>query len=171
MHDKQQWIATLLSIGILLLVLTLRMRKMNKARPLRVERLWILPAFYGAVVIALFWVHPPRGIVWAVVAVALAIGLGLGWYRGKLMHIAVDPTTREVSQQGTTAAMIFILLLVGLRYAARAYGAAFGGNDPAAVVAATDLLLALGLGFVVAQRIEMGLRARRLIAAAKGDEP
>jgi hypothetical protein len=36
---------------------------------------------------------------------------------------------------------------------------------------ATDVLLAFGFGFLTAQRVEMGLRARALIAAAKGGTP
>jgi uncharacterized membrane protein len=171
MHDKQQWIGTLISFGFLALVLALRARKMNKERPLKVERLWMLPAFYAVVVALLFWSHPPHGQVWLYAGLALAAGLGLGWYRGRLMHIMVDEVTHQVSQRGSMAAMIFIFLLVAVRYAARSLAIDIEGNDPESVVAATDVLLALGLGFIAAQRLEMGLRARALIDVVKGRTP
>jgi hypothetical protein len=168
MHDKQQWIGTLISFGILFLVLALRMRKMRTARPLRIERLWILPAFFGLVVALLYWAHPPQGLFWLYAALALIAGLGLGWYRGKLMHITVDPQTQEICQQSSMAAMIFIFVLVGLRYLARGYAEEMNAQNPEMLYATTDILLAFGLGFISAQRLEMGQRARRLLLKAQG---
>jgi hypothetical protein len=167
MHDKQQWIGTLISFGILFLVLALRMRRMNRAQPMRIEQLWMLPAFFGAVVAVLFWVHPPQGIVRLYAALACAAGLGLGWYRGRHMHLGINLQTRAVCQQGTMAAMIFIFLLVGLRFVARRFAAELGVWQAETAVSVSDLLLALGFGFIAAQRVEMAARAHRLIAAAK----
>jgi uncharacterized membrane protein YfcA len=163
----QQWIATLVSVVVLVVVLTLRMRKMRQARPLKVEKLWMLPAFYGAVVVALYAVHPPQGLIWLYALAALAVGGALGWFRGKLMSIHVDPETHELSQQGSVSAMLFILVLVALRMGTRFYAESNGGIDPTAMIALTDLLLAFGFGFIGAQRLEMGLRAKVLLEQAR----
>lgn len=166
-QDQQQWIGTLVSVALLAVVLALRMRKLKRARPLRLERLWMLPAFYAAVVALLFGVHPPQGKVWLYALAALALGTLLGWYRGKLMHIHVDPQTHALTQQGSAAAMFFILALVALRYAGRSMMQTTMGNSPLVMIAASDVLLAFGLGFVAAQRLEMGLRARALLNDAR----
>ncbi|MBO9580950.1 MAG: DUF1453 family protein [Sphingobium sp.] len=166
-EDLQQWIGPVLAIAVGLVVLTLRMRKMQRAHPLRVERLWMLPAFYGAVATALYVTHPPQGMVWIYALTALAAGLTLGWIRGKLMAIHVDPETHEVSQQGSRLAMLFIVALVILRFAARAFMGDGANVDPTVMFATTDVLLAFGFGFIGAQRLEMGMRARELLAEAR----
>jgi len=166
-EDLQQWIGPVLAIAVGLVVLTLRMRKMQQARPLKVERLWMLPAFYGAVTIVLYVTHPPQGMVWIYALTALAVGLTLGWIRGKLMSIHVDPETHEVSQQGSRLAMLFILALVILRFTARAFMGSSADIDPTVMFATTDVLLAFGFGFIGAQRLEMGMRARELLAEAR----
>jgi len=169
-QNDQQWVATILSFGLLALVLALRIRRERRMRPLRVERLWVLPAVYAGLVALLFVAHPPVGIVWLYAALALAAGAAAGWYRGTHMAIHVDPQTHAVSQQGSRAAMIVLFLLVLLRYGARGYMENGGDMDPARLMAATDVMLAGALGFVTAQRAEMGLRARALLAQAK-DKP
>ena len=167
-QGDQQWIGTIISFGILALVLALRMRRMKQVRPLKIEQLWMLPAFYALVVAALYFTHPPVGIVWLYALLALGVGALLGWYRGKLMTITVDAQTHEVSQQGSMAAMLFIVALVGLRLIARSFATSGSNVDPAIMFSITDVLLALGFGFITAQRVEMGTRAKALLAEAKG---
>ena len=170
-QDVQQWIVPLLAVAVGLVVLTIRMRKMQQARPLKIERLWMLPAFYAAVVVALYVTYPPRGVVWLYALAALAVGLTLGWIRGKLMVIHVDPRTHEISQQGSRLAMLFIVGLVVLRFTARAYMSEESNVDPAVMLATTDVLLAFGFGFIAAQRLEMGMRARELLAEVRAGKP
>jgi hypothetical protein len=167
-HTPQQWIGMLIPILVIGLVLVLRLRKMNKASPLRVERLWMLPAFYAAMVAIIFWSHPPHGMTWFYALLGLLIGLPVGWYRGKLMRINVDPQTHALSQQASPAAILFIVALIAVRYAGRSMAMANGGESPDAIFAVTDILLAFALGFLTMQRLEMGLRARALLAAARG---
>ncbi len=166
-HNPQQWFGMLIPILVIGLVLILRIRKMRRASPLRIERLWVLPACYAALVVFIFWSHPPHGMIWLYVALGFLIGVPLGWYRGRLMRITVDPQTHAISQQASPAAMLFIVALIALRYAGRSMAIANGGNSPDAVFAVTDTLLAFALGFLATQRLEMALRARSLLAAAR----
>lgn len=168
MHQPpQNWLATLIPIVIISLALFLRIRRMNRGRRLHLERLWILPSFYALVVAAIFWSHPPHGMTWLYAFLALLIGLPLGWYRGKLMHISVDPETHELSQRASPAAILLIFALVAIRMVARSYAASNGGGSPDAIFAVTDILLAFALGFLGAQRLEMALRARSLLQEAR----
>jgi hypothetical protein len=169
MHEMpQNWIATLLPIAVITVVFALRWRSFNRARKLNADRLWMLPAFYALIVIAIFWSHPPHGRTWLYVALAFLIGLPLGWYRGKLMRINIDPDTHELSQQASPAAMLFIIALILIRQAGRSLAIAGSGEGPDAIFAVTDILLAFALGFLAMQRLEMGLRARTLLARIRG---
>lgn len=166
-HNPQQWFGMFIPIIVIGMLLFLRIRRMRKASRLRVERLWMLPAFYALLVAAIFWSHPPHGMTWLYIMLGLLVGVPLGWYRGKLMRISVDPDTHEISQQASPAAMLFIVALIVLRYAARSIAIANDGDSPDAVFAITDILLAFALGFLATQRVEMALRAKGLLAAAR----
>ena len=166
-QDPQHWATTLIPILVIGIAMAFRLRRMSRGRRLRLERLWILPAFYALIVGAIFWTHPPHGITWLYVLVAFAIGLPLGWYRGKLMRISIDPETHELSQSASPAAILLILGLVALRYVGRSLALANGGDSPDAIFALTDILMAFALGFLAMQRVEMGLRARILLADAR----
>lgn len=167
LHTSQNWLGMLMPILVIAIVLFFRIRRMSRASRLRAERLWMLPAFYAAIVAFIFWTHPPHGMTWLYVLLGFAIGVPLGWYRGKLMRISVDPQTHELSQQASPAAMLFIVALIAIRFAGRSLATANGGDSPDAVFAVTDILLAFALGFLATQRLEMGLRARMLLAQAR----
>lgn len=159
-----QWIGYVVTAGVVALVLLLRLRGMRRSRRLRLETLWIVPAVYLAAAAALFAQHPPRGLLWLWLAIALAVGALIGWRRGKTMRIGVDPVTHALNQQASPAALLFIVLLILVRSGLR-YEAAARGFDVATV---TDLLVAFALGLFAATRAEMFVRARRLLAEARG---
>ena len=152
---------------IILTVLFFRLRSVGKARRLRLERLWILPAFYAAIVGFVFWSAPPHGMTWLWCVLALGVGAGLGWWRGKLMRVAVDPETHELSQTVSPAALIFIVALIAIRSASRAMAVQMAGPGPAGLMAATDILMAFALGFIAFQRVEIFIRASRMLAEAR----
>lgn len=156
------WVSTLVPLVIVVLVMALRMRRMGRVRPLRIEQLWIVPALYLAVVVMLFVQNPPTLGGWACAAFALVAGGFLGWQRGKLMRIHVDPETHSLGQQSSMAGMIFLIVLVGVRYAARDMGGAMHMN----LALMTVTLAALALGMFSVQRLEMYLRAKRMLADA-----
>ncbi|WP_428683274.1 CcdC protein domain-containing protein [Sphingopyxis sp.] len=156
---------------IILTVLFFRLRSVGKARRLRLERLWILPTLYAAVVGFVFWNAPPHGMTWLWCVVALGVGAGLGWWRGRLMRVAVDPETHELSQTVSPAALLFIVALIVIRSASRAMAIEMAGPGHAGLMAATDILMAFALGFVAFQRVEIFIRARRMLAEARAKRP
>jgi hypothetical protein len=160
------WIQYAITAGVIAVVVAIRWRRMSRVVPLRLERLWIFPAFYAVVAIALFATRPPVGLAWLFCAVALLIGAALGWQRGKLMRITVDPDTHALNQTGSPAAMLFILAIIAVRSGAR-YALAGDNFLHLNALAVTDMLVALALGLFTTQRIEMFLRARRMLDEAR----
>lgn len=152
-------------IGIVLVVMALRWRRMSRARPLKVERLWILPAFYLAIVGYVFFVMPPSHAAWAWSALALIVGAGFGWYRGSTMKIEVDPETHALTQKASPAALLLLVGLIALRMVFRAEFTT--GGSPAAAALAAEVAMAFALGMIATTRLEMALRARRSLAEAQ----
>jgi len=159
-----QYAIPILVIG---LVLFFRFKSMGKARPLRLERLWIVPAIYLAVAALLFWEMTPHGLGWLWAGLAFAAGGAIGWYRGAAMKIHVDPETHALNQVASPLALLFIVALIGLRFAIRAgatYEAGLGHVD---VPLITDCLVAMALGLLSMTRLEMYLRGSRLLDEAR----
>jgi hypothetical protein len=157
----------LIPVAIILVVLALRFRRLTRERPLKIEWLWVVPALYIVIAGLTFWSLPPAPMTWAAAVAALLAGAALGWQRGRMMHIAVDPETHQISQKGSLAAMAFILVLVVIRTGARNMESLGIPGVHIDVMAMTDVLIAFALGMLTMQRVEMFLRARRLLEAAR----
>jgi membrane protein CcdC involved in cytochrome C biogenesis len=161
----QTWISYAITIGVIIVVMALRMRRMGKMRPLKLETLWVVPAIYLVVAVLMFVQLPPTGWVAIAAAIGLVIGAGVGWQRGKMMHIHVDPETHALNQKASPAAIFFLIALILVRMAARSLLGQESGVSPAML---TDPLIAFALGMFTLQRVEMYLRAKRLVEEARG---
>ena len=84
----------------------------------------------------------------------------LGWYRGKTVAIHLDRDTGALMQRSSPLAIVILLALVAAKMAARSVGSA----EHLDVAALTDALLTMALGTFAVMRLEMYLRARRLLA-------
>jgi hypothetical protein len=159
------WLNYVIPVVVIVVVMALRWRRMSRARKLRIETLWILPAVYAVIVALVFASSPPSPAGWGWSALALAVGAGIGWYRGRMMRITVDPETHTLSQQASPAAFLLLIVLVVARSGARQE---IGGGNPAspAALLATDVAMAFAFGLIASTRIEMALRARRLLRAS-----
>jgi hypothetical protein len=167
--SPQGWLSYAIPAIIICIVLAFRLRSMNRERPLRIERLWIVPALYFLIAGLTFWNMPPSGVaIWLWCAVAMIAGAAIGWQRGRMMRISVDPETHEVRQKSSPAAMLLILGLIVIRSGARNAEALGVPGVHVDVMAMTDVLIALALGLLTATRVEMFLRARRLLAGVRG---
>ncbi len=162
------WISYAVPLVIVAIVMAIRWKRMSRVRPLKLERLWILPAIYAVVIGFTFSRFPPQGWGWAFCLAALMLGAGLGWQRGKMMRITLDPETHTLGQTSSPAALLFIVLLIVVRNGAKSAVDYAGpvGLDPMAM---TDILMALALGLFTAQRLEMYLRGRRMLAGGSRD--
>jgi hypothetical protein len=165
-HPAQQtWISYAITIGIVAIVMALRFRSMGKMRPLKLGSLWVVPTMYVVVAALMFIGLPPTGWVAVASAVGLLIGAAVGWQRGKMMHIHVDPETHALNQKASPAAMFFLIALIVVRAGARTLLGQTGGVSPAML---TDPLIMFAVGMFSVQRVEMYLRAKRLLEEARG---
>jgi hypothetical protein len=138
-------------------------RSMSRARPLRLETLWIVPALIALITALVFYQSMPAGIQWLYVGLALAAGAALGWRRGALMRISVDPETHALNQQASPMAILVILVLMVVRQGMRMEASTMGVN----IAFLSDLLVVFALGLLATTRLEMFLRARRLLDEAR----
>ncbi len=166
-HAQAPLMSYVVPVVVVTVVMALRWRRMSRARRLRLETLWILPAVYAVIVAYVFATAPPSASGWVWSMLGLATGGMIGWYRGRMMQIHVDPETHALSQQASPAAFLLLIVLVVARSAAREELA--GGYQPGhhGVALATDIAMASALGLIAATRVEMTLRAKRLLRAAR----
>lgn len=154
-----------ITAAVIVAVMALRFRNLGKMRRLRLETLWIIPAIYIAATAFTFARIPPPPAVWPFIAIALVIGAVVGWQRGKMMHIEVDPETHTLNQRTSAAALLFIIVIILVRNGAGML--AQQGGLHINFVTITDIAMAFALGMFGTQRVEMFLRARRLLAEAR----
>ncbi len=161
-----QSFAPMVMVAIVLLVLVLRNQR---ARRLRVELLWVRPVLLLALLgfgalrepIALTPVNT------MVLALGAAIGVGLGWQRGRFMRIEVDPDTHAVTSRASIVGMVFILGVLLFRVLAVTALREDAANLPISPIVGSDALIALVIAMFTTQGFEMWLRARRLLAQAQ----
>lgn len=161
---QQSWVSYAITIGLVIIVLALRLGRARQMQPLKLGSLWIVPAVYLAVAAIMFVQLPPTGWVAIACAIGLAVGAALGWQRGRMMHINVDPETHALNQKASPAAMLFLIALIVIRMIARTAL----GQENVSPAMLTDPLIAFALGMFTLQRVEMYIRAKRLLEEARG---
>jgi Protein of unknown function (DUF1453) len=164
-HVQPNALNYVVPILVLLPLIYLRLRKMMRPQPLKLNRLWIRPVVILALGIsALGAALPPvTDLPWF--GVAVLVGGALGWQWGRLMAIHVDPTNGTLMTRGSQAALIVMVLLLALRIGLRA-----GLNLEAAAwhldaVLITDGFIVFTAFLFGVRGLEMYLRARRVLAA------
>ena len=161
---------TVLPIVVIAIVLALRLRSMSRVRRLKPRTLWVLPAFLLLLAGVTLWTNPPGLAGLSIAAVALIAGGFLGWQRGRLIRIDREPASGELTQRASPAAMILLIFIIATRFALRSYFDASPGADgkmSEQTLIATDALLLFAVGLIAVTRIELALRARRIL----GREP
>jgi energy-converting hydrogenase Eha subunit A len=152
---------------VVAVVLFLRLRSMNRERRLKLEYMWILPTAMIAGMVALFYQLPPHGMDWVWLGVIFLVGASIGWVRGKLIPISIDPETHLLNTKPSPAAIIFLLALFAIRFALRAVLQAEASTWHINAVLLTDGFVVLGVGLFAVSRIEMALRAWGLLRSAR----
>ena len=166
MQAHGNWLTAALPFVIIAVVIAFRLRTMSRERPLKLGTLWIIPAVYLLLTAWILFALPPTGLGWGLLAVGLIIGSVLGWHRGKLIHIDLNPETGDLRQKASPLAMILLLALIVLKLGARAiFGETAAGHPASGAMLLTDAFIGFALGLLSATRLELYLRAQRLVAA------
>ncbi|HLZ75938.1 hypothetical protein [Phenylobacterium sp.] len=171
--------ATLIPIAIAMAVVILRN---SRARRLRIEAMWIAPVIIVAMIGVALWAESRASVARGGAGFALTplnIGLDiagviagalLGWWRARFTSITIDPATHELTSRASPLGMVVILGILVIRTAVRTYATGGALGEWAAPVA--DALLVMSVGLVCAQRLEIYIRANRLLnEAGAGGSP
>ena len=147
------------------IIFAIRFRRAGRERVLKPGRMWILPVLVLVGVLAILARHPPPPVGWIALALGLAFGIALGWRRGKLVALRVDRDTGSLLQRISPLAVLLLLAIVALRMAIQYQWGAPLGQDraPLAAILVSEALLGVVAGLVVTTRIEVLIRARRLL--------
>jgi hypothetical protein len=149
-----------------------RMRTMDKARPLRLRTLWLMPALFVALVVVVLFGMPPGVPGIAAIALGMAIGAIVGWQRARLMrlHLEGEGENAKVMVRQSRAALLLLMALAGVRTLFRSAagsvqfaGAGSSGHLSVGALVLTDGLLGFALGMIVAHRAGLWRRARTLM--------
>ncbi|MEO8113704.1 MAG: DUF1453 domain-containing protein [Phenylobacterium sp.] len=167
-HAQPTWsyLIPLVFIGLALL-------RNARVRNLKIERLWIAPVLILTATGMALWaaqtVPGPRMV--AVDVAALILGAALGWWRARFTKITVDPATHNLTSQASPLGMLLILAIFAIRFGVRAFATANAGVLHVSVTEIADTFLLLAVGLVCAQRLEIALRATRLLNEARAGGP
>jgi len=164
--STSQTFAPMVMVAIVLLVLVLRNQR---ARPLRVELLWVRPVL----LLALFGFGAlrepiaPTPLNLTVLIASAVIGAVVGWQRGRFMRIEVDPDTHAVTSRASIFGIVFIVGVLLLRVLAVTAMHEQAGRLPISPIVGSDALIALVIAMFTTQGLEMWIRARHLLAEAQ----
>ena len=155
----------LLPFVIVGVVMALRLRSMGRERPLNVGTLWIVPAVYLLLVASMLIALPPTPAGWALFAAGILAGAVLGWHRGKLIRIERNAETGKLMQRASPLAMLLLVALVVLKLGARTiFGETAATQPGSGATLLTDTFIGFALGLLSATRLELYLRASRIVA-------
>jgi hypothetical protein len=158
-------LTALLPFVIIAVVLGLRFRSMSRERPLKVSTLWVVPVVYLLLVGSMLLALPPAPIGWGLVVLGIFVGAALGWHRGKLIRIERNADTGELRQRASPLAMLLLVAIVVLKLGAKAiFGDSAAAHPSSGAMMLTDAFIGFALGLLSATRLELYLRARRILA-------
>jgi hypothetical protein len=164
--SHSQTFAPMVMVAIVLLVLVLRNQR---ARPLRVELLWVRPvlllAVFGFGALREPIVLTPLNLT--VLIAGTVIGAAVGWQRGRFTRIEVDPDTHAVTSRASVFGIVFIVGVLLLRVLAVTAMREQAATLPISPIVGSDALIALVIAMFATQGLEMWIRARGLLAQAQ----
>ena len=155
--------ASSMIVSLLLIAVVLFLRN-RRARPLRIDRLWLRPALSIGFAAVFLYVEPPplSAVSVAVVFVGLLVGVAVGWQRGRFMKIEVDPVTHAMTARMSQLGVILVIAFFAARTWMR--GTLLG---PVPAASLTDALMVSAAAMMLAQQTEVSLRAHRLLEEAR----
>jgi len=144
----------------------------RRPRELNLQRLWIRPVLAILFITAMLYQSPPPLTVAsvAVMVAAVVLGAAIGWQRGRLTHLEVHPETHIITARVSAVGVILVLGLVAARMILRSALTGPGFDGPTVGLLADGLVVMAALT-MLAQQVEISVRARRLLTRAKSALP
>jgi hypothetical protein len=153
----------------LIVVAAVVLLRNRRPRKLKVDQLWVYPAILVVALGSALAAAPPPVTVTGIALLVGGFVLGglLGWQRGRFTRIELDPATHDLTARSSPVGIVLILAVFALRYGLRDLIQLYPALIGVPVLAAGDALIALTIAMMGAQRLEMWLRARRMLEEAK----
>lgn len=154
--------APLIGVAAALGLVILRNRRQRTLRP---HLLWVTPLIVTVLIGFGLWAttrHPQFGpYAWISFIAALALGALAGWWRGKTITItrAADGSLKA---QASPLGLILIVGLLAARMALRELMQSHADEWRLDPVIVADAFMVFAIGLIIAQRVEMYIRARRI---------
>ncbi len=162
----------LIPLAVIPVVLVLVLLRNRRRRVLKPQLLWVMPAIVVPLIGLGVWgsayapdaVHAPFGPdAWAVLALGAALGAAAGWQRGKTITIEKEPDG-SLRSQASPLGLILVVALFAFRGVLRPLVESHAAQWHLNALAVTDAFLVFAMALIVAQRVEMYIRARRVLA-------
>jgi hypothetical protein len=165
-HPGSSLTSYIVPLGVVLLVILLRN---SRARSLKIERLWVLPAIYMVLLVSTLYGAPPPVTPFSIGLLVLAflLGAAIGWQRGRFTQVHIHPQTGELSSRASPIGLIFIFAILVVRLAGRDFLASNAALVNVPIAAVTDAFIVLAVAMLSTQRLEVWLRASKMLAEAK----
>lgn len=158
-----QTMGPLIGIGVALIIVLLRNRRKRTLRP---HLLWVMPLLVTTAIGFGLWAntqHPHFGpFAWIAFVAALTLGGVAGWQRGRTITIEKEPDG-SLKAQASPLGLILIIGLVAARAGLREVMEANAAAWHLDAVVVTDAFMLFAIGMIVAQRVELYIRARRIL--------
>jgi membrane protein CcdC involved in cytochrome C biogenesis len=154
----------MLLYAVMVMAVVVAVRRNLRSRNLKVDRMWLVPIVGVVVGVAVIASAPPTSLTAAgAMAAGLILGGLVGWQRARLTHIAFDPESKTFTSQTSPIGILMLLAVLVARTGLRLWLASHPAKA-GVLIGATDALILFAVAMVVAQRIEMWLRCRKLRA-------
>ena len=159
----------LIGVAIALPLILLRNRKPRALRP---EWMWVMPVLIVPLMGLAIWgtsmapgaSHEPfNALSWVVIALGVILGGVAGWWRGRMTTIEKHPDG-VLKAQASPLGLILIIVLVFGRRALSAWLEPHAAGLGLNALAVADAFLVFVAAMIVVQRIEMFIRAKRVLA-------
>jgi membrane protein CcdC involved in cytochrome C biogenesis len=157
----------LITLAVVALLIVWRIRRAGRARTLRIEWLWITPSLLLVIGGLVLSQTPISGAGWLWLIPAFVVGAAIGYWRGRFTAVTIDPQTHALTSKTSPAGLYLLIGLLALRIALRALLTAEASSLHLDVAVVTDAFLVFAIGLVAAQRLEIWVRARRLLSEAR----
>jgi hypothetical protein len=156
-------------LPFILVIMALRMWRGAKARPLKIELLWVRPALFLVLIGLVIWQSPPPPsvLVYLVLVVAFAVGLGAGWMRGRMVKVSIDVETHSLTSQMSPWGLLIFAGLMIARLLLRGFLTSHEDDWHISPAALTDGFMLFYGGMVIGRIVEIWIRAARLLRDAR----
>ena len=160
----------LIPLAVIPVAIVLVLLRNRRKRVLRPHLLWVVPAIVGPLILLGVWgssravgAAPFGAGAWAILLVGGVLGGVAGWWRGKTITIEKEPDG-SLRSQASPLGLVLVVALFAFRGVLRPLIESHAAQWRLNALAVTEAFLVFALALIVLQRVEMYIRARRIVA-------